>query len=484
MVRIAIAAAALALALACKRAPEGPARITVTSKSSEAVALYQRAEALSDHGHAGEAQPLLKKAVELDPDFALAHASFPSIGPEAQGHVERAAALAPSLPPAERAYVEGRVARLRGESDKAVALMKSAAAAAPGDHRPYTELTGIAMMQHRLDDAAAAALRAVELDPRSGAAHNQLGYVRMLQKKYDEAAAALRKYAELSPGEANAHDSLGEALLNSGKLAEAEASFKKAIELNPKFPAPWEGVAMARFHHGDWKGGREALAKRRELEPDPADKLLSDLAAAESLAAEGSLAEALAAFSALEKDAAAQKLDAPLGWALTGQAFVHIEADEHEAALAPAAAALELARKGSLVGSVKKGIEAGALVMRIWADSHLGKTDDALQSAAALEEVVKGETGSWRASQLHFARGLLAMAGKRAQGAVEQFDLCRADHWACQAERYRAHVDAGDHAGAEAIKKAIVSATPRSLDPLLVRSRLAHGGEEHASAEK
>src|SRR5262249_34699530 len=96
---------ALAFAVACKKGedkaepppkvvdkpkpepakPAAPADVPVTSKSPEAVKAFEQGRALVDNALAGESPEHFKKAIELDPDFAQAHAYLGSVTPGAAG---------------------------------------------------------------------------------------------------------------------------------------------------------------------------------------------------------------------------------------------------------------------------------------------------------------------------------------------------------------------------------------------------------------
>src|SRR5690242_5121103 len=99
--------AVAALAVACSheqpKPPETPVQaappaaapaplkeMTVTTKSPDARAAYEQGRDLVENARMGEAAAPLKKALELDPSFALAHAAMASVvqGDERNHHAE------------------------------------------------------------------------------------------------------------------------------------------------------------------------------------------------------------------------------------------------------------------------------------------------------------------------------------------------------------------------------------------------------------
>src|SRR5438105_1285376 len=84
----------------------------------------------------------------------------------------------------------------------------------------------------RFDDAIAEGKRAVELDPLSLVINTDLGTDYYFARRYDEAIAQLRKTLEMDPGFYYAHVNLGWALEAKRDLDEAIAEYQKARGLN------------------------------------------------------------------------------------------------------------------------------------------------------------------------------------------------------------------------------------------------------------
>jgi tetratricopeptide (TPR) repeat protein len=145
-----------------------------------------------------------KKALELDDTLAEAHTTL---------------ALAIW-------YYEFDFAQANREFQRAIELNPNYAIA----HQQYGNNTLSAL--GRFDDAIGEGKRAVELDPLSLIINADLGTDYYFARRYDESIAQLRKTVELDPGFYYVRLNLGEALAAKGAFDEAIAEYQKAHALN------------------------------------------------------------------------------------------------------------------------------------------------------------------------------------------------------------------------------------------------------------
>jgi tetratricopeptide (TPR) repeat protein len=96
----------------------------------------------------------------------------------------------------------------------------------------------------RKDEAEAAYRKAIELDPNLVSSLNGLGNVLSNIGRNDEAEAAYRKATELDPRFASPWNNLGNLLSNTDRNDEAEAAYRKAIELDSKYAYPHSNLAI------------------------------------------------------------------------------------------------------------------------------------------------------------------------------------------------------------------------------------------------
>lgn len=188
----------------------------VPTSSLEAYDYYLRAEQAGYIGGAeglGTTMALYARAIELDPEFADAHAGL------ARAAVE-----------AWREDVSHLISGARAR-----------------------------------DSAYRSASRAIELDPANGRAWAVLAVLQLAEGHHDAAIESARRAVAVAPGSAQAHLDLALVLAMSGQPADASAAVDTALRLDPR-PSPdamlYAGVV--RFHDGRYQEAVDALATVRD----------------------------------------------------------------------------------------------------------------------------------------------------------------------------------------------------------------------------
>ena len=162
-------------------APAGPSSTAgyfrelseVTTSSLDAYRSYVQGIDLHQRGQERDAEPLLKKAIEIDPKFALAMTKLAVIennlghGLEREEYGRRAVELVDRLSPRERYYIEGYYYSLRTETmAKAIESYQRARRALLGPRVGQAQLGG-AVRQSRTLRRGDSALRGIAA-PRGG----------------------------------------------------------------------------------------------------------------------------------------------------------------------------------------------------------------------------------------------------------------------------------------------------------------------------
>jgi tetratricopeptide (TPR) repeat protein/serine/threonine protein kinase len=222
-----------------------------------------------------QAEGHYRRALELGPDFAIAHVNFGlalhlsgrwdeglaevrrglKLSPEdpgihanlaevlrGMGRFEEAEAAARQAIRLDRNYLGGYLNLALALTDQA----KPAAALAelrraiplarklPQDRAHLHATRAYALhKQGKLREAVAELRTAVAHDPGYAQAHALLGAGLLDLKQFDEAAAACRQALRLNPAEVSAHHNLGIILRAQGKLDQALAAYAEAIKLTP-----------------------------------------------------------------------------------------------------------------------------------------------------------------------------------------------------------------------------------------------------------
>ena len=242
-----------------------PADVPVTAKTAEAVKVFQIARHLRNAGRQADAVQQFKKAIELDPEFAQAHAYLATLLPNAEATEAHAKAVSLSgkLPEAEQQLIVALQANHTGDVATAKTAYEKALELAPGSMRVAWARGALALSERDYPGAIKFFQIVVRLDPKNVTAYNALAYAYGGQREWDQAFTNAKKQIEMVPKEANPHDTFGEVLIWAGKHDEAEKEFAAAVAMEPKFVGSWQGVGLARAYRGDFKGAHEAFDKRR-----------------------------------------------------------------------------------------------------------------------------------------------------------------------------------------------------------------------------
>jgi tetratricopeptide (TPR) repeat protein len=384
--------------------------ISVTTQSKEALAELEAGRDLVENIRHAEAVERLQKAVELDPEFAMAHAylGLATPGDDGIGSLKRAVELSETLPPAEHLLVKSFLLRRTGKHDEYVASVRKLAGLASGDPRAHVALAHIQQDAGEVDQALVSFQRAVELDPKFAPAHNFIAYLHANRGQLDAAVEAAGKYAELRPDEPNPQDSLGEIQLMAGKLEQSEKSFMRALEIEPSFTIAWEGVGMSRIYRNDFEGGIAALSKAKAAAKNPKEAHKAQKQIAWAQLAAGDLDAALATIDSIEGESGA---------------MMRVEVLMAKDKLADAKKALSKHIKAlEAKGDAGREKLAWALVTKAELFVELGEPAAAAKVLAAIEAQAESVPNQYYIYAVHYARGVVALGNGEGDAAVGHFE--------------------------------------------------------------
>ncbi|MDH4272949.1 MAG: protein kinase, partial [Candidatus Aminicenantes bacterium] len=222
----------------------------LTTSSMEAYQYFLKAQELFGKLYYDEAKKNFEKAVELDPEFAMAYvglaysASGLGNSRERDQAYERANALSGKTSEKERLYIEANYAGVI-EKDKAkqLATLRELIRKYPKEKFAYYQLGQYFRGQNRLREAVDEFAKAVELDPGYGLALNQMAYSVADLGDREKAVEIFGKYAGLYPDDANPVDSMAEMYFLMGRLDDAVSKYKEALKIKPDFFASAAGLA-------------------------------------------------------------------------------------------------------------------------------------------------------------------------------------------------------------------------------------------------
>jgi tetratricopeptide (TPR) repeat protein/TolB-like protein len=236
-------------------APARPNAAATLTSNLDALKAYEEGQRFLDRFLMDKAEVSFRRAVDLDPQFAMAHyflAEAAGSFRESRAEVDRAAQLAERLPQQQKLLIQARQLRLEGRWGEAGQVAETAAREFPKEIDPRFELATIRSAQWEGSEARQAFEEIVRIDDRQAAAYNGLAYEYAREGNLPQALASLDRYAALlPPNDPNPIDSRGDVLSIDGRYDEAIESYRKNADLNPD----WQGgsslkIALAYLHEG------------------------------------------------------------------------------------------------------------------------------------------------------------------------------------------------------------------------------------------
>jgi serine/threonine protein kinase/Tfp pilus assembly protein PilF len=217
----------------------------VTTDSLEAYNYFLRGREDFEKYYYNDARRFLERAVELDPEFALAYYylirvyAYLGDAEAMDAASEKFKKHGKKLKGREGLYIKALLMH-KENPEKYFKIMKELVEKYPKWKRPHFDLAVYYQNHDKIDEAIAELKATLELDPNYGYALNQLAYIYAGQRDFERALEYFRRYASISPGDANPFDSMGETLFRMGRLEEAVEKFKEALEVKPDFGSDWK----------------------------------------------------------------------------------------------------------------------------------------------------------------------------------------------------------------------------------------------------
>lgn len=196
-----------------------------------------------------------EKAVQLDPNFALAYA-------------ELASAHSFALNSGGRKATEGYI-KAKAAIEKALAIDDNLAEA--------HSYLGVIKTNYEWDFAGAELehQRAVELNPNSAAAHRMYAGLLVILGRFDESFAEMKTAIDLEPASAGNHHVYGWLLFQARRYDEAITEEQRAVEMDPKIVMAYNVLANSYGFKGDDDKSFEAFVQMKILRGEEPDEINS-----------------------------------------------------------------------------------------------------------------------------------------------------------------------------------------------------------------
>ena len=277
----------------------------VTTDSVEAYRNYAEGIMLHEQLRTAEAIPLLERAVEIDPNFAMALAklatAYNNVGNRAMSleYSQRAMDNLDRVNDRERYYIEGRHYSMDQETiDEAIAAYQKAIDAYPDHTAARNNLAQQLIILERFDEA----IDHLEELRRSGmrfpATYSSLATAYGMTGRFDEGLVVLREYAGQNPENAAGHRNVAQHLLWAGRFDEAIDAVERAETRGlPSFETNtlrWQIAALS----DDWDVAGRVVARLSDSD-EPRARGTALFAAMTQALYQGELEDAYQAFDDL-----------------------------------------------------------------------------------------------------------------------------------------------------------------------------------------
>jgi tetratricopeptide (TPR) repeat protein len=297
--RILLVSALIAIAFTGFGSPEGDDVMPVTTSSPKAKALFLEAMVqVFDNGDQAKCTGLLKKALEIDPDFALANTwyAFMGVGSiEQEKYLAAALAQADKVSVPEKHFVRSYSAFAKRNYDEAVSEMKAAVEAAPGDKFVLFHMANILGNIGKYSEALEYAKLSSEKDPKFGMALDYQGFLLRNLNRPEESEKAFIRAIELNPVNTQFLNDYAQLLRSQDRIDEAISMHKKALSIRQDYLSNLY-LGHCYVANDNYPEAREQYLKSKEASSTNGQKSACLESVGYTYLYEGNLSEALAAF--------------------------------------------------------------------------------------------------------------------------------------------------------------------------------------------
>ncbi|MCP4703476.1 MAG: tetratricopeptide repeat protein [candidate division Zixibacteria bacterium] len=235
--------------------------ITFTTKSDKALDIFLDGLSKNENFYNDEARALFGKAVELDPEFAIAYyywAITSATQDDFQSRLSRAVELIDKASKPERLVILSQKALNDDSSGLALEYLQQLVEVCPNGKRAHLFLGIYYFGQQEWTLSIDEMNVVISLDPNYAPAYNMLGYAYVNTGKYSEAISALKKYSDLRPADPNPHDSMGEIFLIIGDHDNSIKHYTMSLKLESDYVPSNAGLGHNYIFMGDFEKARNA----------------------------------------------------------------------------------------------------------------------------------------------------------------------------------------------------------------------------------
>jgi TolB-like protein/tetratricopeptide (TPR) repeat protein/predicted Ser/Thr protein kinase len=377
----------------------------VTTSSIEAYRYYVEGLNLHERGLSARAIPLLEKAVEIDPDFAMAHAKLAVVNnnllmlDKRDQHARLALERIDRLTSRERYYIEGFFYGLRPETTaRSIESYRHGLSLHP-EHEAMRHNLALHYLQlERYAEGIAESEELIRRGTSNATMYENLVAMLISTGETGKADAVARELVQSQPDSDVAHRTLGTAAIAAGQFDEARAAFERAVALEPLDFSGRVGLLSLPLLQARWADGAD-LRTAMSRADSPFERFFALLTAAHLELAHG---RSSTAFELWDRGLKTPKLSIqPRTAGRNRLAAALLRQGRPAEALAQAELAVRDAEERLPVFQ--------ALELLAVAQAATGRSADAERTLAQLEARAKALPSDRELRRVHWARGEIAL---------------------------------------------------------------------------
>ncbi|MBA2301344.1 MAG: protein kinase [Acidobacteria bacterium] len=377
----------------------------ITTASIEAYRYYAEGLTFHERSLSEQAVPLFEKAIEIDPDFAMAHAKLAvvtdNLGLQNKRdlHAQKALERIDRLTTRERYYIEGFYYGLRPETRARSIEAYTRGLTLHPEHQASRHNLGLQLMT--LERYAEGIVQNEELLRRgtsTATSYENLVEMLLVTGNTSRAHAVATELLRLQPESPTSHRTIGLVHMAAGRLDEAHVAFERASVLNPLDGAPRRGRFFVFLLQDRW--AEAAAIEAEQLKSSNSFfRYVGHMGAGQRAMAQG-------------HGRRAQELW-ERGVGIEGLAPQPVAAGRNRISTM-------LLRQGNVTGAVaqaelalpaaaNRDVEFETLQVLSMAQSAAGRAVEAERTLARLESRVKVMPGDRETRRIHWTRGAIAL---------------------------------------------------------------------------
>ncbi len=242
-----------------------------TTSSLEALKAFSQGNQQRIQGNQLEAIPFYRRAIELDPNFALAYARLAVIFNNffqtelATQYAQRAYDLRDRVSERERFYIsEKYVTYVTGDRDEVINILKAWAQSYPNDYIPHNNLSVNYSLTGQYEEALKEAREAVRLSPNNATAQGNVVETFIRLNRFDEARQVLDQTVGQNPNRPVYHFYSYQLAFLRGDQATMKADDDWFGKQAPS-PDAFDMQASAAAFYGQWRRSMDFTRRSTEL---------------------------------------------------------------------------------------------------------------------------------------------------------------------------------------------------------------------------